>query len=305
MAFHGFESFNVKTQSQPEVVIHGVKSENHSQHLPTILLLHGFPQNLNIWHKVAPRLVGRYNVLALDLRGYGSSSKPVSSNPEDVSEYAKSKMAKDCAEVLKHFKIESVYVCAHDRGARVAHKLLVDYPKLVKRAIFLDICPTLAMYTKTDLTFATKYFHWFLLIQKAPLPEKAISANPREFATNFMGGRQADGITIFEKDNFDSYVHGLGDRETIHGMCQDYRASATLDLDEARSDLKNGRLIQCPLLVLWGDHGIIGKCFDAVQEWKDVAEKNVEIRGRAVDSGHYLPEQASEEVHSAILEWLS
>ncbi|SPJ70998.1 related to haloacetate dehalogenase H-1 [Fusarium torulosum] len=298
--FDNFESFAITTKSNPDVTINGLKSGDASSSKPALLLLHGFPQTLHIWHRVTPRILDKYTLVLIDIRGYGKSSKP-----EDVSAYAKSAMARDCIDVMDALgHTGSFFVCAHDRGARVAHKLAVDYPDRVRKFILLDICPTLAMYTKTDFDFAKAYFHWFFLIQKEPLPETLINAKPRELAEMFMGGRQGDGITIFEPECFELYAKNLEDPATVHAMCNDYRAGATLDLDEAREDLKNGRKIRSPLLVLWGKHGVIEKCFDAVQEWKDVTEDGVSVEGRSVESGHYIPEQNPDEVVSAILQFL-
>ncbi|KAH6886166.1 Alpha/Beta hydrolase protein [Thelonectria olida] len=300
--FQGFQPFKVETQTDPPITICGLKSgdgsssSSSSPSRPPLLLLHGFPQTRHIWHRVAPKLVDQYTVVLMDLRGYGESSKP-----EHVASYAKSAMARDCVKVMDElgFK-QSFFVCAHDRGARVAHKLCVDFPDRVRKAILLDICPTLAMYTKTDFDFAKAYFHWFFLIQPDPLPETLISGCPREFAELFMGGRQKDGLHIFDSACFDTYVENFKDAATVHAMCQDYRASATLDLDEAREDLEKSRLVRCPLLILWGKHGVIEKCFDALEEWRAVTESGVSVTGNSVDSGHYLPENVPEEVTSAI-----
>ncbi|WZH49606.1 Alpha/Beta hydrolase protein [Fusarium acuminatum] len=298
--FDNFESFAITTKSNPDVTINGLKSGDASSSKPALLLLHGFPQTLHIWHRVTPRILDKYTLVLIDIRGYGKSSKP-----EDVSAYAKSAMARDCIDVMDALgHTDSFFVCAHDRGARVAHKLAVDYPDRVRKLILLDICPTLAMYAKTDFDFAKAYFHWFFLIQKEPLPETLINAKPRELAEMFMGGRQGDGLSIFEPECFELYAKNLEDPATVHAMCNDYRAGATLDLDEARDDLKNGRKIRSPLLVLWGAHGVIEKCFDAIQEWKDVTEDGVSVEGRSVESGHYIPEQNPDEVVSAILQFL-
>lgn len=298
--FDNFESFAITTKSNPDVTINGLKSGDASSSKPALLLLHGFPQTLHIWHRVAPRILNKYTLVLIDIRGYGKSSKP-----EDVSAYAKSAMARDCIDVMDALgHTDPFFVCAHDRGARVAHKLAVDYPDRVRKFILLDICPTLAMYAKTDFDFAKAYFHWFFLIQKEPLPETLINAKPRELAEMFMGGRQGDGLSIFEPECFELYAKNLEDPATVHAMCNDYRAGATLDLDEARDDLKNGRKIRSPLLVLWGAHGVIEKCFDAIQEWKDVTEDGVSVEGRSVESGHYIPEQNPDEVVSAILQFL-
>ncbi|KIW34588.1 uncharacterized protein PV07_01363 [Cladophialophora immunda] len=298
--FEGFETFDITTQTSPEVTIHGVKSKNGGHNLPPLLLLHGFPQTHHIWDAVASQLRSQFDIVALDLRGYGESS-----TPRDLPNYAKSAMARDCVMVMETLGFDTFWICAHDRGARVAHKLCVDYPQKVKKAILLDICPTLAMYTSTNFEFARSYFHWFFLIQKEPLPETTISQNPRRFAEMFMGGRQASGLDIFKPECFDRYVRNLGGPAIVHAMCQDYRASASLDMDEAREDLENNRLVQCPLMVLWGRHGVIEKCFDAVSEWKKVTAADVPVEGHSIDSGHYIPEQAPDEVVLAIQKFFS
>jgi pimeloyl-ACP methyl ester carboxylesterase len=282
--FEGFTPINIKTQSDPDVTIHGIQGGTSSG--PPLLLLHGFPQTHHIWYRIVPHLTSSFNVIALDLRGYGRSSKPTS-----ITSYAKSAMARDCAHIMSTLGHESFYVCAHDRGARVAHKLLVDYPSRVKKAIFLDICPTLAMYTKTDMEFAKAYFHWFFLIQPSPLPETLIGQNPRRWAELFMGGRHA-GLKLFEKQVWEEYVSVLETEEAVHAMCEDYRASATIDLEEAREDLRNERRITCPIRVLWAKYGIIEKCFDALKEWSDVVEKGTDVSGHSVECGHYIPEEA-------------
>ncbi|UPK99648.1 hypothetical protein LCI18_010583 [Fusarium solani-melongenae] len=295
--FEGFQPFVVKT-SKDSVTINGLRSGDSSSSKPPLLLLHGFPQTLHIWHRIAPQLLDKYTLILIDIRGYGKSSKP-----ENVSAYAKSAMARDCIDVMDSLGFTDFYVCAHDRGARVAHKLCVDYPDRVRKVILLDICPTLSMFTKTDFDFAKAYFHWFFLIQDAPLPEMMIANRSRQFAELFMGGRQKDGLKLFDPECFDFYAKSLEDEAAVHAMCNDYRASATLDLDEAREDLKQGHRIRSPLLVLWGKHGVIEKCFEAVKEWKDVTEPGVPVEGYSVESGHYIPEHAPEEVVSAVLKF--
>ncbi|KAF7550663.1 hypothetical protein G7046_g7945 [Stylonectria norvegica] len=297
--FEGFTSFSVTTENDPDVTIAGLRSNDTLSSLPPILLLHGFPQTRHIWHRVAPKLTHSYSVVIIDIRGYGDSSKP-----GDLKAYAKSAMARDCIKVMDHLGFSSsFFVCAHDRGARISHKLCVDYPDRVKKAIFLDICPTLAMYTATDFDFANAYWHWFFLIQKEPLPESLILGSSKNFAELFMA-RQQPGLGIFEKECWGHYVKGLEDAASVHAMCQDYRASATLDLQEARDDLASSRLIRSPLLVLWGKHGVIEKCFDAIKEWQAVAQEGNIIQGRSVDSGHYMPEEVPDTVVSSIREFL-
>jgi len=289
--FEGFEIFSTVTQLDPLVEIHGIKGGSG----PALLLLHGFPQTHHIWHGVAAELSSQFTIIAIDLRGYGASSKP-----SGVDNYVKSAMARDCTTVMEQLGYSSYFICAHDRGARVAHKLLVDFPHRVKKAIFLDICPTLAMYTKTNFDFAKAYFHWFFLIQKSPMPENMISNDPRGFAERYMGNRYAP-LSMFHPNCFEEYVKGLSDPDAVHAMCEDYRAAASLDLEEARRDIDADNLIQTPLRVLWGQHGVIEKCFDAVQEWKAVSKSSVE--GGNLDCGHYIPEEAPELVVQNIREF--
>ncbi|KAK1975152.1 Alpha/Beta hydrolase protein [Colletotrichum cereale] len=298
--FKGFQPFTITTQASPEVTIYGIKSGDSSSTLPPLLLLHGFPQSHHMWHLVAEQVVAQYTVILIDIRGYGKSSKP-----GDVASYAKSAMARDCVSVMDDlgYANKPFFVCAHDRGARVAHKLCVDFPDRVRKAIFLDISPTLVMYKTTDFEFAKAYFHWFFLIQQEPLPENLINASPRQFLELFMGGRQPKALEIFDKDNFEYYASVMEQPAAVHSMCNDYRASATLDLEEAEADLEAGRLIRSPLMVLWGKHGVIEKCFEAVKDWQEVTSKDVSVKGSSVDSGHYIPEQAPEVVVKAITEF--
>lgn len=209
-------------------------------------------------------------------------------------------MARDCVEVMQELGYERFYLCGHDRGARVGHKLCVDYPEKVIKAIFLDIAPTLAMYEKTDFAFASAYWHWFFLIQKSPLPESLMLANPRGYVENTMGGRYGVGLEVFDKRALESYVVQMGDEGAVHGMCEDYRAAATVDLEEQRKDLEVGRKIKCPLRVLWGRKGVIESQFDALVEWRKVSAGAVD--GEAVDSGHYIPEEKPDVVVRHIME---
>lgn len=297
--FDTFESFTITTATAPNIEIFGRVSRNADSQLPPILMLHGFPQSHHIWHKVTEQLVQRYSVVLIDIRGYGASSKP-----SELHHYAKSAMAKDCIGVMDSLGFtDQFFVCGHDRGARVAHKLCVDFPSRVQSALLLDICPTLAMYNATDQKFASAYFHWFFLTQPEPLPETMINGCPRHFGEFCLG--VADGGKnqgTFNQTCLDYYMSMMEDPETVHAMCQDYRAGATLDLDEARDDLSKGRLIRCPLRVLWGDQGVIEKCFDALQEWRAVTAEGVVVDGHSVESGHWIPEAVPDDVVSNILD---
>ncbi|ATY58857.1 Peptidase acyl-coenzyme A:6-aminopenicillanic acid acyl-transferase [Cordyceps militaris] len=264
--FAGFESFSITTETVPAVTIFGRLRRNAGSRLPPILFLHGFPQSHHIWEQVSAQLVSTYTVVLMDLRGYGASSKP-----GKVQHYAKSAMARDCIRVMDALGLGGgFFVCGHDRGARVAHKLCVDFAARVRRALLLDVCPTLAMYASTDHRLAAAYFHWFFLIQPEPLPEAMISGCARRFGEFCLGIEREQDRAAFGAGCLEYYLAMLESPETVHAMCQDYRASATLDLDEAREDLARGRLVCCPLRVLWAGQGVIETCFDPLREWRAV-----------------------------------
>lgn len=261
---------------------------------PPLLLLHGHPQTKAIWHRIAPALARRYTVVASDLRGYGDAGKPT--GLADHSNYAKRAMAADQLGLMRALGHPRFGVVAHDRGARVAHRLAADHPQAVERMLLLDVCPTLAMYEQTSMAFATAYWHWFYLIQPAPLPEQMIGADPAFYLTRLMGNRSA-GLAPFSPDALSEYLRAIDDPACVHGICEDYRASAGIDLAHDRADRDAGRMLACPLRVLWGRDGVIGKCFAPLDEWRRVAR---EVGGRAIDCGHYLPEEAPDTVRAEI-----
>lgn len=266
---------------------------------PPLLLLHGHPQTHAIWHQVAPELARHFTVIAADLRGYGDSGKPP--GLPDHGNYAKRVMALDQLGLMRHFGYQRFAVLAHDRGARVAYRMALDHPDVVTRLVLLDIAPTLAMYEQTTMAFATAYFHWFFLIRPAPFPELAISANPDAYLKATMGSRSA-GLAPFAPQAYAEYLRCLQDPATAHGICEDYRASATIDLEHERADLAAGRQIICPLLVLWGAHGTVAQCFDPLAEWQPLA---LDVRGMALPCGHYIPEEAPALLLAQVLPFLS
>ena len=253
-----------------------------------LLLLHGHPQTHAIWHRVAQQLAESHTVVMTDLRGYGDSTKPQGSH--DHLNYSKRVMALDQIEVMRHFGFAQFDVLAHDRGARVAHRLALDHPKAVKRLVLLDIAPTLAMYEKTSNQFARSYWHWFFLIQPAPLPERLIEADPAAYVRDVLGRRSA-GLAPFDPRALAEYVRCLELPGTAHGLCEDYRASATIDLVHDQLDIDKKNFLQQAVLVLWGEQGVVNQCFEPLKEWSKLA---VNVKGHALPCGHYIPEEAPE-----------
>ena len=253
-----------------------------------LLLLHGHPQTHAIWHRVAQQLAKSHTVVMTDLRGYGDSSKPQGS--QDHLNYSKRVMALDQIEVMRHFGFSEFDVLAHDRGARVAHRLALDHPKAVKRLVLLDIAPTLAMYEKTSNQFARSYWHWFFLIQPAPMPERLIEADPSAYVRDVLGRRSA-GLAPFDARALAEYVRCLELPGAAHGLCEDYRASASIDLIHDQLDIDTKNFLHQPLLVLWGEQGVVNQCFEPLKEWSKLA---VNVKGHALPCGHYIPEEAPE-----------
>ena len=266
---------------------------------PALLLLHGHPQTHAIWHKVSAELAKHFTVIAADLRGYGDSDKPV--GLADHSNYSKRTMANDYIGLMKALGFDRFSVLAHDRGARVAYRMALDHPEAVTKLVTLDIAPTLAMYEKTTMEFAMAYYHWFFLIRPTPFPETLINSHPEEYLRTTIGGRSA-GLAPFTAEAYAEYLRCIKDPATIHGICEDYRASAGIDLEHDRADIAAGRKIECDMLALWGAHGAVGKCFDPLAEWQKIARN---VRGKALPCGHYIPEESPELLLAEALPFLT
>ena len=276
-----FDQFTAATLDVDGSPIHYVRGGSG----PALLLLHGHPQTHAIWHKVADHLARHFTVIAADLRGYGDSGKPAGL-PEHTN-YSKRAMGAEQLRLMQLLGFERFLLMGHDRGARVAYRMALDHPGRIERLVLLDIAPTLAMYEQTTREFATSYYHWFFLIRPAPFPELLINGNPDAYLEYTLGGRSA-GLAPFTPEAYAEYRRCLRDPATVHGICEDYRASAGIDLDHERADLAAGRRIACDTLVLWGAHGVVGKCFDPLAEWRKLADR---VAGRALPCGHYLPEE--------------
>ena len=252
---------------------------------PALLLLHGHPQTHAIWHKVAPTLAGHFTVIAADLRGYGDSDKP--QGAADHSNYSKRRMALDQVELMRSHGFTSFAVIGHDRGGRVAARMAIDHPDVVTQLVTLDVAPTVAMYEQTSFEFARAYWHWFFLVRPAPFPETLIRADPDLYLKQTMGARSA-GLRPFTSGAYAAYLRCLSDPATAHGICEDYRASISIDLEHDRADLAAGKRIVCPFLALWGADGAVGKCFDPLAEWR---HWSAGVSGEALPCGHYIAEE--------------
>ena len=275
-----FEGFELRTIDTGESRIH-LRTAGSG---PPLLLLHGHPQSHVMWHLVAPRLAEEFTVVAPDLRGYGDSSKPEST--PDHAPYSKRAMARDQVAVMAQLGFERFLVAGHDRGGRVAYRLAVDHPERVQKLAVLDIVPTGEAFDRADMAFAMSYFHWFFLAQKEPLPERLIAGDPDLFY--FRRGEHQ-----FTKEALAEYRRHVRDPATVHAMCEDYRAGATIDLALDRAD-RGKRCIRCPLLALWGRHGQLDSAYDVLAVWRDWAS---DVCGRAIDCGHYLAEEKPDEIY--------
>ncbi|HEY7033750.1 MAG TPA: alpha/beta hydrolase [Thermomicrobiales bacterium] len=277
--FDGFELAKIDTDEAVIRVRHGGSG-------PPLLLLHGHPQTHVMWHKVAPLLARDFTVVAPDLRGYGDSSKPPTT--PDHEPYSKRAMARDQVALMRHLGFERFFVAGHDRGGRCAYRLALDHPDHVLKLAVLDIVPTGETFRRADMAFGLGYWHWFFLAQPYDLPERMIGANPDNYYY-----RQRD---LFDPEALADYLRCVHDPATIHAMCEDYRAGATYDfaLDEAD---RGTRRIACPLLALWGRRGRLEEWYDVLAIWGDWAD---DVRGRALDCGHYLAEEAPDETYAEL-----
>jgi haloacetate dehalogenase len=284
-----FEAFTSARVETPGAIIHLRRGGKG----PPLLLLHGYPQSHVMWHKLAPRLAEHFTVVCPDLRGYGDSSKP--ENGEGHGLYSKRAMAADQVEVMRQLGFQRFAVAGHDRGARVVHRLCLDHPDAVERAAVLDIIPTATVFARTDKRLATYYYHWFFLIQPYDLPERLIGNDPDYYLGKLLQSwSRKEGV--FAAEAVAEYRRAFRDPATIHATCEDYRAAASIDLehDAADADAK----IACPLLVLWGENGVVGRLYDPMAIWR---EKARDVTGKALPCGHFLPEEAPEETLAAML----
>ena len=272
---------------------------------PALLLLHGFPQSHVMWHRVAKLLAKDYFLVMPDLRGYGDSSK--TPGLPDHSNYSKRNMAHDMVAVLDALGVDQFFVCGHDRGGRVAHRLALDYASRVNKLCVIDIAPTLDMYEGASMTqpymeFAKAYYHWFAMLQPAPLPEIMMGANHLETAKAYLhaklGGWGSAGLGYIEAPALLEYERCFCNPEAIHAACEDYRASAAIDLTHDRDSRARGDKLTCDTLVLWGERGVVNRLFKPMQLWQ--AQCSAQVTGQAMAAGHFIPEEQPDATADAL-----
>lgn len=276
--FPGFKASKVQTSGATINVVTGGQG-------PPLLLMHGAPQSHISWRLVAPKLATEYTVIATDLRGYGDSSKPA--DGANHSNYSKRAMALDQVEVMKHFGFDKFPVIGHDRGGRVGHRMALDHPGKVTRLAVLDIVPTYYLYTHVTIEFVQAYFHWFNYLRPAPAPENELKAS--------VESRAATQTTDVQME----YLRIQRDPANIHGMCEDYRAAASVDLEHDKADLN--RKLDCPLLTLWAERGSMARIYDVLSIWKERARK---VSGKGLPGGHNLQEDVPDQVYAELRAFL-
>jgi haloacetate dehalogenase len=284
--FPGFHQELVSVSDVGINVVHGGSG-------PPLLLIHGYPQNFLTWHKIASRLAQDFTVVATDLRGYGGSDKPFGT--PDHATYSKRAMAQDQVDVMSYLGFDEFAVAGHDRGGRVALRLALDHPQRVTRLAVLDILPTAYLYENTSKLFATLYYHWFFLIQPYDIPERLISADPEFYLRSKLQAFISNERGI-DEEVFAEYLRIFSNPEAVHAMCEDYRASATLDLKHDAEDAT--QKLSCPLLALWGEHGVIGGLFEPESVWREKADHLV---AKSLPCGHFLPEELPDETYESLV----
>jgi haloacetate dehalogenase len=286
--FDGFERTTIETTN---ATIHLVKGGRGAP----VILLHGYPQTHVMWHKIAPRLAEDFSLVIPDLRGYGDSSKPP--DGENHFGYSKRATAQDQVDVMTQLGFKLFAVVGHDGVGLVAHRLALDHAERVAKLVVLDIVPTYTLYHNVNKEFATAYYHWFFLIQAAPFPETLIGNDPEFYLNSLLGRLKPKAIT---PEAFAEYLRCFRDPTTVHATCEDYRAAASIDLvhDEADMDRK----VACPVLALWAEKGVMHRMYDVVAAWR---ERAVNVSGKPLPSGHFLPEEAPEETLAELRAFLS
>jgi haloacetate dehalogenase len=264
---------------------------------PPVLLLHGFPQNLAMWARVAPILSSRYTVVCADLRGYGDSSKPHCLS--DCSNYSFRAFSADQIGLMQHLGFNNFHVIGHDRGGRTAHRMALDHPEAVRTLTVMDIVPTYTMFMDTNRKIAGAYWHWYFLSQPEPFPERLIAADPDYFYETCLVGWGAMKISEFDQDMLAAYRYAWRQPGTIHGSCSDYRAAASIDLEHDEADLE--RRIECPTLVFYGSMGVMARLFDIPAEWR---KRCARVTEQSLPGGHFFIDQFAGETAAILAKFL-
>jgi len=288
MFYEGFKRERIKTTGAEIVTVHGGKG-------PPLLLMHGNPFTHLSWHKIAPRLAEDFTVVCTDLRGYGDSSKPP--DGENHANYSFRAMALDQVEVMARLGFKEFLAAGHDRGARVLHRMCLDHPEKVKRAALLDILPQHYLLNNVTRQWGTFSWHWFFMIQPAPTPETLMNAEPEFFIRRKLS-KTDQGVSFFEPAALAEYIRCFKNPETVHAMCEDYRATFGIDLDMDTADFNAGRKITCPALILWGAKGGVGRNHKPTEIWPRYAT-NIG-RMTTVPSGHYLQDECPDETYAEL-----
>lgn len=291
-----FEDFESRRFEVNGVQIHARVPTAPRGSKPALLLLHGFPQTHALWQRVAQQLKQDYWLVLPDLRGYGDSAKPA--GLPDHSNYSKRTMAQDVVDVMDQLGASRFFLCGHDRGGRVAHRLALDHAEKVAKLCVIDIAPTLDMYNATNMEFARAYYHWFHLIQPWPLPENMIGADAKTYLHAKLGGWGSQGLDYIEPQALAEYERCFCTPEGIHGACEDYRASAGIDLEHDRSSRAHGDRIACDTLVLWGARGVVHRLFKPLALWQ--AQCRGTVSGQLLPAGHFIPEELPAETAAAL-----
>ena len=290
-----FKDFDISFLETKRGIIRYRKAGNG----PPLLMLHGNPQTHAMWHKVAPNLIGDYTVICLDIPGYGKSFKPkLSVNHE---EYSKVKMAKDIEDFMKLLNFKSFYVLAHDRGARIAHRLALDFPDKVLKMILLDIIPTIEHFERANMDFAMGYYHWFWLAQRNPIPESVIQKAPEEWFYAHTSREKKD-RDFFAPNALRDYLECVKNPKTVEAICEDYRAAATIDIKDDKISRNKNVKVKSPIMVLWGKKGKIEQWYDPLSIWKQYC--SAEVKGFGINTGHYLAEEDPEAIIKCVRSFL-